>query len=156
MSARTILKHVYENGGMTEYQYERIDRLLKERERPHGEWKKVGDRVEAYDISGIKTWGQKYECSNCGFLKTYIEDFGFYSICPNCGADMSANDRQVTGKLDSEYKAKVKELEDAIAKCEQAEKEFKRRTCKFRSQINCDFCAFHSECEEHWKEGEKE
>lgn len=38
MSARTILKHVYENGGMTDYQYERIDRVLKERERPHGEW----------------------------------------------------------------------------------------------------------------------
>lgn len=52
------------------------------------------------------------------------------------------------------YKAKVKELEDAIAKCEKAEKDFKSRTCKFRSPKNCDFCAFHSECEEHWKEGE--
>ena len=38
MSARTILKHVYENGGMTEYQSERIDRVLKEKERPQGEW----------------------------------------------------------------------------------------------------------------------
>lgn len=27
-------------------------------------------------------------------------------------------------------------------------------TCKFKSAINCDFCAFHSDCEEHWKEGE--
>ena len=53
-------------------------------------------------------------------------------------------------------KAKVKELEDAIAKCERAEKEFKNRTCKFRSPINCDLCAFHSDCEEHWKEGETE
>ena len=35
MSARTILKHVYENGGMTQYQYERIDRVLKE-QIPHG------------------------------------------------------------------------------------------------------------------------
>ena len=31
------------------------------------------------------------------------------------------------------------------------EKTIKR--CKFRSQKNCDFCAFHSDCEEHWKEG---
>lgn len=57
---------------------------------------------------------------------------------------------------DVEYKAKVKELEDAIARCERAEKEFESRTCKFRSPRNCDFCAFHSECEEHWKEGEAE
>lgn len=58
--------------------------------------------------------------------------------------------------LDSknEYEAKVKELEDAISRCEQAEKEFKSRTCKFRSQTNCDFCAFHSDCVEHWKAGE--
>lgn len=54
-----------------------------------------------------------------------------------------------------EYKAKVNELEDAIARCEQAEKEFNSRTCKFRSPINCDFCAFYSDCEEHWKEGDE-
>lgn len=52
--------------------------------------------------------------------------------------------------------SKTKELEDAIDKCERAEKEFKRRTCKFRSPNNCDFCAFHSECVERWKEGEAE
>ena len=55
-----------------------------------------------------------------------------------------------------EYKAKIKELDDAIARCEQAEKEFKSRTCKFRSPINCNFCAFHSDCDEHWKEGDRE
>lgn len=54
------------------------------------------------------------------------------------------------------YNAKLKELYDAITKCEQAEKEFKSRTCKFRSQMNCDFCSFHSDCEEHWKEGDAE
>ena len=66
----------------------------------------------------------------------------------NCGADMSklqANGDQVKNELNRvskelnseiEYKAKVKELEDAIAKCEKAEKEFKSRTCKFRSPIN--------------------
>lgn len=60
---------------------------LKE-QRPHGEWEKYGDKIEAYDIAGNKTWGQKRICTNCGFIKTYIEDFGLYSICPNCGTDM--------------------------------------------------------------------
>ena len=45
MSARTILKHVYENGGMTEYQYERIDRVLKERERPHEKWEHLKEHI---------------------------------------------------------------------------------------------------------------
>jgi ribosomal protein S27AE len=57
-------------------------------DRPHGEWEKYGDKIEAYDIAGYKTWGQKRRCTKCGFIKTYIEDFGFYSICPNCGLDM--------------------------------------------------------------------
>lgn len=72
MSARTILKHVYENGGMTEYQYERIDRVLKERERPHGEWKDTTHAVV---------------CSNCGHN---IEPrlFGDYMrYCCVCGSD---------------------------------------------------------------------
>ena len=55
----------------------------------------------------------------------------------------------------TEYEAKAKELEDAIARCEQAEEEFEKRTCKFRSPTNCGFCAFHSDCAEHWKEGEQ-
>lgn len=57
-------------------------------EERHGEWEKYGDKIEAYDIAGHKTWGQKRKCTNCGFIKTCIEDFGFYLICPNCGADM--------------------------------------------------------------------
>lgn len=57
-----------------------------------GEWKAYNEKTEAYDISGIKTWGQKRECSNCGFLVTYIEDFGFYSYCPNCGAKMKGEE----------------------------------------------------------------
>lgn len=59
-------------------------------------------------------------------------------------------------QAEAEYKAKVKELENAIAKCEKAEEDFKKRTCKFRSPNNCDFCAFHSDCDEHWREGEAE
>lgn len=58
-------------------------------DRPHGEWEKYGDKKEAYDIEGNKSWGQMRRCTNCGFIKTYIEDFGFYSICPNCGALMN-------------------------------------------------------------------
>lgn len=57
--------------------------------------------------------------------------------------------------LEKEYKSKVKELEDAIAKCEKAEEDFKKRTCKFRSPTNCNFCSFHSDCSEHWEEGEE-
>ena len=55
----------------------------------------------------------------------------------------------------TEYQAKVSELELAIFLCKQAEKEFKSRTCKFKSPTNCNFCAFHSDCDEHWKEGNK-
>lgn len=27
--------------------------------------------------------------------------------------------------------------------------------CKFKSEKNCDFCAFHSECEIRWREGDE-
>ena len=30
-----------------------------------------------------------------------------------------------------------------------------QRWCKFKSEKNCDFCAFHSDCEIHWKSGDK-
>lgn len=73
MSARTILKHVYENGGMTEYQYEKIDRVLKERERPHGEW--VLDQEFSFVFN-------MYECSKCRFNGSRRWHF-----CPNCGSD---------------------------------------------------------------------
>lgn len=67
--------------------YEECEYTLAKEERPHGEWEKYGGKIEAFDIEGHKTWGQKRKCTNCGFIKTYIEDFGFYSICPNCGSD---------------------------------------------------------------------
>lgn len=85
MSVRTILKHVYENGGMTEYQYERIDRVLKERERPHGEW---------IDITGRND----FVCSVC----KHKAQIGCIAYCGSCGASMSANGEQVTGKSNSE------------------------------------------------------
>lgn len=54
---------------------------LKE-ERPHGEWIPQ-DKFSAY-----------YKCSNCGIM--IDNDFPIWrNFCPNCGASMSANDRQV-------------------------------------------------------------
>lgn len=61
---------------------------------------------------------------------------------------------ELTRKDVDEYETKLKELENAISKCEKEEEEFKNRTCKFRSPKNCDFCSFHSDCDEHWKEGD--
>lgn len=66
--------------------------VLKEPDRPHGEWKPIGEP----DDLGIHSW---HICSSCGFRTTWhmVDIFHF---CPNCGASMQANDRQVTGKLD--------------------------------------------------------
>ena len=95
-----------------------------------------------------------HECSNCGFCGNQLWHF-----CPNCGTLMRVKDElnRVSKELKSEieYKAKVKELESAIAKCEKAEEDFKKRTCKFKSPTNCDFCSFHSDCDEYWKEGDE-
>lgn len=57
-------------------------------ERPKGKWELYESKVDCYDIAGVKTWGNKYRCCNCGFIHTVIEDFGFYDFCPHCGADM--------------------------------------------------------------------
>ena len=76
------------------YQYDIIGEddsemcALYEKQRPHGDWEKYGDKIEAFDIEGHKTWGQKRRCTKCGFIKTYIEDFGIYPFCPNCSALM--------------------------------------------------------------------
>ena len=57
-----------------------------EPERPNGEWKK-----EPCGYLAV------HKCSNCGFDGNQL-----WHYCPNCGAIMSANGRQVTGKLNSE------------------------------------------------------
>lgn len=60
---------------------------LKE-QRPHGEW------ITVCTLPIIQ------KCSNCKYVrKSGVE---IYNFCPNCGAKMQANDRQVTGKLNSE------------------------------------------------------
>ena len=152
---------------ITPNDFMRMNRVRIE-EPKQGEWiwKKDEDALRTYDLLCSECGYKTFTCENYDNVeqaKKVVDDRiregkTLFPFCPNCGASMSANDEQVTGKLNSEieYKAKVKELEDAIAKCERAEKEFTSRTCKFRSQINCDFCSFHSDCNEHWKEGEDE
>ena len=56
-----------------------------EEQRPHGEW------IFKHNSSDI--W-----CSNCD--ENFNEIPQKFLFCPNCGASMQANDRQVTGKLD--------------------------------------------------------
>ena len=68
-SARSVLKHLYKEGRMTEEQYQKIDRNLKD--RPHGTWENCG---------GIF-------CARCSVCKDIAyETVG--NFCPNCGADM--------------------------------------------------------------------
>lgn len=53
-----------------------------------GRWEHYEHREPRYDIMGVKTWAEAYKCSNCGFIHSFIEDFGHYAFCPNCGAKM--------------------------------------------------------------------
>lgn len=61
---------------------------LPSAEPEKGKWIFHERREPQFDISGIKTWGVAYICSECEFIHTVIEDFGHYLFCPNCGADM--------------------------------------------------------------------
>lgn len=72
MSARTILKHLHQQGRMTDYQFDVINRNLKE--RPQGEWIKEEDKVHS-------------KCSLCGFK--YADYRILFNYCPNCGAKMT-------------------------------------------------------------------
>ena len=76
-SARSVLKHLYKEGRMTEEQFQKIDRNLKE--RPHGKW----IYHKEWECDGECA----FECSKCGM--------GFdvdYNFCPRCGADMREGD----------------------------------------------------------------
>ena len=66
MSARTILKHLHQQGRMTDYQFDVINRNLKE--RPQGEW--IGSDGE-------------YQCNKCYEKRWYRSNY-----CPQCGAMM--------------------------------------------------------------------
>ena len=53
----------------------------------HGHWNHLGV-LEAYDIAGQKVFAEKRECSMCHFKTNFIEGYGLYNYCPNCGAKM--------------------------------------------------------------------
>lgn len=65
-----------------------VENVLKQKADRRGNWEHYEHREPQYDIDGNKTWAEAYKCSNCGFIHTVIEDFGHYSFCPRCGADM--------------------------------------------------------------------
>jgi rubrerythrin len=67
---------------MTEEQYKKIDRNLKE--RPHGEWK--------YAI--VDCYKSGYICTHCNGFAVIDGKSDGYSVtfCPNCGADMRGDD----------------------------------------------------------------
>ena len=62
---------------------------------PKGHWVRK-NKVDAYDIAGVKTWGIKCQCDKCDFSTIVIEDFGYYRFCPNCGADMRGDDNGIS------------------------------------------------------------
>lgn len=68
--------------------------LIPQPQRKKGKWVFKERREPVYDLSGVKTWGIAYMCSECGFIHTVIEDFGQYAYCPNsnCGAEMGGQD----------------------------------------------------------------
>lgn len=53
-----------------------------------GEWIRHTRVEPVYSIDGVKTWGDKCQCNQCTFTTIAVEGFGYYSFCPNCGADM--------------------------------------------------------------------
>lgn len=58
-----------------------------EKKPKRGEWTCNGNDLE-------------YICSVCGEVLPYSDEYDYETdFCPNCGASMSANDEQVTGKL---------------------------------------------------------
>lgn len=90
MSARTILKHLHQQGRMTDYQFDVINRNLKE--RPQGEW-------EFFSIGN----NQYSRCSVCKdkYTSEYTDlDWWYenFKYCPNCGARMGAENANQTNK----------------------------------------------------------
>lgn len=72
-SARSILKHLYEQGRMTEWQYEKIDRNLKD--RSHENWEYLKEHItEMRDADG--ELNQKQTCQFILNLMGVIEREG--------------------------------------------------------------------------------
>lgn len=79
MSARTILKHLHQQGRMTDYQFDVINRNLKE--RPTGEWLITGKDLKREHPNSSR-W---YYCSYCGKVNDFNQKTNY---CPYCGAKM--------------------------------------------------------------------
>lgn len=60
-----------------------------------GHWiRKQGSGI-GYDLGGIKTWYAQYMCSECGFIKTAIEDRAdLLDHCAGCGAKMESEGKE--------------------------------------------------------------
>ncbi|MBO7695988.1 MAG: hypothetical protein J6T10_25420 [Methanobrevibacter sp.] len=84
----------YDKSRVMEIVKEEIDKTETTMERPHGEW---------IENTRYKRKGKKFlDCSRCHYGENgdiICEVSKLPNFCPNCGASMSANDRQVTGKL---------------------------------------------------------
>ena len=102
-SARSVLKHLYEEGRMTFAQYEKIDRNLKEPKQ--GEWIDISDG-----------WQEgTFRCSSCQMEFVLIEgtpEDNEYNFCPNCGADMRVKNElnRVSKELNSEIEKSKSEI----------------------------------------------
>ena len=93
---------------------------LFDESRPHGEWvwKKDEDALRTYDLLCSECGYKTFTCENYDNVeqaKKVVDDRlregkTLFPFCPNCGAKMSANDRQVTGKLNSEIEKSKSEI----------------------------------------------
>lgn len=85
---------------------------VKHASKPCGEWiwKKDEDTLRTYDLVCSECGYKTFTCENYDNVeqaKKVVDDRiregkTLFPFCPNCGASMSANDRQVTGKSNSE------------------------------------------------------
>ena len=67
---------------------------LKSLKSNKGKWIEVEVLPEVYDIEGVKTWGSKMQCDQCGFMFVAVEGhIGQYNYCPYCGADMRGEEK---------------------------------------------------------------
>lgn len=84
--------------------------IFFEKPRPHGEWRDFSD--DGY-----------VECPFCEHATTCNDDIEELHFCFFCGASMSANDKQVTGKLNSESKDSHAEYWNSIGEWKEGEAE---------------------------------
>lgn len=60
-----------------------------------GEWIEAEVLPEVYDIEGVKTWGSKMQCDQCGFSFTAVEGhISQYNYCPMRGARMNGGEEE--------------------------------------------------------------